>query len=86
MTKLYNNHINHITQLLVDAAKSLHNAGNLTEAANIIRKAGDFFLPEFKAKSKNKSFQKLKLEYDKTQSIITTSMIKAMEETKLKNK
>lgn len=84
MAKLYNTHIKQITQQLIDAAETLHKAGKLSEAANMIRKTGDFFLPEYNEKPKNKNFQQLKLEYDKTHGVITTSMISEMEKTRFK--
>ncbi len=84
MTKLYSTHIKHITKQLIIASETLHKAGKLPEAVNMIRKTGDFFLPELKVKPRNKNFQKLKTEYEKTHSVITTSMINAMEKTRFK--
>ena len=80
MTKLYHTQIELITQKLINASELLYKAGNLPQAANMIRKTGNFFLPEYKVNPRSKKYRELKKNYERTLNTITTSMINALGE------
>ncbi|TCO11027.1 hypothetical protein [Natronoflexus pectinivorans] len=83
MTKLYHKKIEHITRQLIDASELLYKAGNLPQAANLIKKTGDFFLSEYKTNPKEGKYRELKKNYEKIHNAITKSMIDALGKSRL---
>ncbi len=78
MNSNYNSEIIKIAEIIIKKSKDYHNRGQLIEAANMIRKAKEFFLPELEESSDNEAAVELKALYDKTSSKITNSMIKVL--------
>lgn len=78
MDKHYNSEIIEIARMIIKKAEDYHKKGKLIEAANMIRKAGDVFLPEYEENPRNKAMLELKSLYDKISTMITNSMIKVL--------